>query len=425
MNILLGVLIGLFCLLFLVTAHEFGHFIMARKNGVKVLEVGIGFPPRAIAWVTTSDGKWQKLKKSDWKKPQSGLVFSLNWLPIGGFCQMDGESDADDRKGTFGASSFWAKTKILFGGVLMNWLVAFLTFTILAWTGMPIFLDHQFSVESDRTLDYTPVTVTSVVENSPAARAGIKPQDHILKANGEELISATDLTEFNAAHAGETVTFEIQHAITAIDGNSEPSYFCNENPTGSVRIVSYCPEEIEITLNDKDNEWGYYLGVTMASDTVYAHYTWSAPIVGLGTTLQLTGETFRGVGVTLWNLVSGAFSQLSFDGTTREAGRAAISTAGDSVTGPVGIIGVIFPAFAKTGFNNIAFLFALISVSLACMNVLPVPALDGGRWLMIAIARLRHKRLTKETEDKIVSRALIVLLGLMVLITILDITRFF
>ena len=107
----------------------------------------------------------------------------------------------------------------------------------------------------------------------------------------------------------------------------------------------------------------------------------------------------------------------------REIGQEAISSVGDSVSGPVGIIGVLFPAFTAMGPTNLAFLAALISVSLACMNVLPIPALDGGRWLLIAIYRLRGKKLTKEVEERIVSRAFIVLLAIIAIVTILDIIR--
>lgn len=427
MNILFGILIGLFCLMFLVTAHEFGHFLMARRSGVKVLEFGICFPPRAIAWVheklLDENGKekkgkngkpiykWRKLEKSEWGTPQKGLIFSLNYLPIGGFCQMDGESDADTRKNTFGAATFWQKSKILFGGVLTNWLVAFIIFTILAWTGMPTFLASQFSIESDKTVDFSPVEVVSVVENSPAARAGFKVGDKILSINNEPVYDSYD--ERFSSFAGEEVTYLIRRKSAEVT-ESTPY---EEIPEEELTLVA--------TLNEAGNEWGYLLGVSMTSDFVYSRYTWSAPIVGIGTTLQLTGETFKGVGEMLWNLITGTARQLSFNGETREEGREAINSAGEGVTGPVGIIGYIFPAYANAGPKNLAFLFALISVSLACMNVLPIPALDGGRWLMIFIARLKHKRLTKETEEKIVARAMIVLLGLMVLVTVLDITRFF
>ena len=116
-------------------------------------------------------------------------------------------------------------------------------------------------------------------------------------------------------------------------------------------------------------------------------------------------------------------AQFSLDASVRESGQEAISAVGDSVSGPVGIIGVLFPAFTSAGPTNLAFLAALISVSLACMNVLPIPALDGGRWLLIAIYKVLGKELTKEKEEKIVSRAFMVLLALIVIVTILDIVR--
>lgn len=333
MDIFVGVLVGLLVLMLLVTLHEFGHFIAARRNGVRVLEFGIGFPPRAIAWVKNpKTKKWGRLKKQDWSKPQEGLIFSLNFLPIGGFCQMDGESAFDERKGTFGAASFWKKTKILFAGVAMNWLAAFLILTILAWTGMPEFLPGQFAVESDMR-----------VEEST--------------------------------------------------------------------------EIVVITTDDEGNE--------VRTPQKIRYSTWSAPIVGAGITIQITGQTFQGVGELLWNLVSGIGRLFSFDTSVRESGQEAISSVGDSVSGPVGIIGVLFPAFTSAGPANLAYLVAIISISLACMNVLPIPALDGGRWLLIAIYKLRRKKLTKEVEEKIVARAFIVLLALMFIVTILDITRLF
>ena len=392
MDIFIGVVVGLLVLMALVTIHEFGHFIVARRNGVRVLEFGICFPPRAIAWVKDpKTKKWKRLPKKDWKKPQDGLIFSLNWLPIGGFCQMDGESDADKRKGTFGAASFWAKTKILFAGVMMNWLAAIVIFTILAWTGMPEFLQGQFTVAEDTRTVSTPVEITSVVEGSPAAVAGISEGDKIIAIDGNEFLHASDITDYNSAHAGEEVTYTLEN------------------------------RDVEVKLNSSDSE--YLLGVTMATTQSLSYSTWSAPVVGVGLTAQLTGETFKGVGILLWNLVSGVAEQFSFDSDVRESGQEAISAVGDSVAGPVGIVGELFPAFTAAGPTNLAFLAALISVSLACMNIIPIPALDGGRWLLIAIYKLRKKKLTKETEEKIVSRAMMVLLALIFIVTILDIVR--
>ena len=425
MDIFIGVVVGLIVLMVLVVAHEFGHFIAARRNGVNVLEFGIGFPPRAVAWIKDpKTDKWRRLKRTEWEKSnvakvvgaenkkavesaknreddkkiiQKGLIFSINWLPIGGFCQMDGESAEDSRRGTFGNASFLKKTKILFAGVAANWLVAFVIFTVLAWVGMPNFLDGQFTVEADTRVEHTPVQVKSVHEDSPAKEAGFLENDYIVKVNGEEVGYGSDIIEINQKNAGKEVTYEI----------------LREGETKSLTAA----------LNSADSD--FLLGVTMESSQSLAYSTWSAPIVGAGLTLQLTGETFKGLGQLVWNLISGIGQQLSFDGEVRESGREAIQNVGDSVTGPVGIIGVLFPSFTSAGPSNLAFLAALISVSLACMNVLPIPALDGGRWFLIAIFKLRKKRLTKEIEEKIVARAFIILLALIVIVTILDITRFF
>ena len=310
---------------------------------------------------------------------------------------MDGESDADTKPGTFGAASFWGKTKILFGGVAMNWLVAFVIFTILAFTGMPQFLPNQFTIENDSTRIGAGVTVQEVMSDSPAATAGFQPGDQIVAIDGQPITYPSDVTSIGNSHAGQQIAYKINRG----------------------------EEDLELTptLNPSGSE--YTLGVSMSYGQTFVRSTWSAPIVGLGTTLQLTGETFRGLGEMVWNLISGVFRQFSFDSTVREEGQSALQAAGDSVSGPVGIIGVIFPAFANAGLSNLAFLAALISVSLACMNILPIPALDGGRWLLIAIYRLRHKKLTKETEERIVSRAFMVLFLLIIVISIIDITRFF
>ena len=403
MSVVIGIIIGILMLMFLVTMHELGHFLAAKRNGVEVEEFGIGFMPRAIAWRKVN-GKWRKLTKREWNNPPgTGTILSLNWLPIGGFCQMKGESDADTEKGSFGAASFWKKTKILFAGVMMNWLVAAVILTILAFVGMPHFIEEQFTMPSDtRVLVKTPVTLTSVVDDSPAKMAGMEAGDIIQQArvlNGDEneryqILTTDDLLTFDNNHKGQTVYFTFERG-----GESKMA---------------------QVTLNGDDAE--YVLGAGITGEAYYQS-SWSSPIVGIGTTLQITGETFRGVGKLLVNLVTGAVRQLNPNENVREEGAKAIGEAGDSVAGPVGIVGVLFPAFVSSGGLNLFFLVALISISLACMNVLPIPALDGGRWLLIAIYRLRKKKLTKEKEEKIVGRAFMAILAIAVIVTIMDIIR--
>src|SRR5215469_2006749 len=118
MQLIIGIIVGWLILVLLVVVHELGHALIARRNGVVVEEFGIGFPPRIWA-----------------KKLKNGIDFSINWLPLGGFVKLQGEHDAARKKGDYGASSYKVKTKILLAGVLINWGVAALLLTILAWTG--------------------------------------------------------------------------------------------------------------------------------------------------------------------------------------------------------------------------------------------------------------------------------------------------
>ena len=446
MNLFLGILVGILALTIVVTIHEFGHFIVAKKNGVNVKEFGIGFPPKAKTWLhipvkeagkyckkfkfddvktekilkkAKKKGKnkwiWIPLPRDEWyeetgddlvPKTQDYLIFSLNWLPIGGFCQMDGETNIDTRKGTFGAASLWSKTKILFAGVAMNWILAFIIFTILAFTDMPELFDNQFKIKNDTFYDETTsVAIEEVFDNTPAKSAGLKKSDIITEATANDkttkIASASDLQTFDNENAGNPVIYKIHR---------------DESPEDL---------EIKVNLNQKSEE--FILGVSMSERGINKyHTTWSAPIVAAVNTIQITGETFRGLGKLVGDVCSGVVSQLSSDEAVREQGKEKIGAAGDSVTGPVGIIGVLFPAITKTGLTNILYFVAIISISLACMNVLPIPALDGGRWfLIILFEKILRRKLTPDVENKIVTRAFMLLLILAGLITILDFVKIF
>ena len=453
MNIVLGVLVGLLVLTFLITAHEFGHFIAARRSGVRVKEFGIGFPPRAVAWVRSKPeegkkkGKWTKIPRKEWKKEQDSLIFSLNFLPIGGFCAMDGESDDETRKGTFGSVSFWKKTKILFGGVMMNWLVAFVILTILAWTGLPEIFPNQFSIKSDEILATdSSVHVGDIMKNSPAEQAGFKSGDilvgvgpvpypdnlptgntiELVGGNYQKILTTSDVIDFNKKHAGETVYYIVnrfdcvERECNSFEDSSNKKRDCIVD---CLEANESTLKTLEVALNSADSE--YLLGITMSSPTVTRRYTWSAPIVALGLTVQTTGETFKGLGQLLVNLVTGTARQISSDESVREEGKQQLADAGNNVSGIVGIVGSYFPNLLSAGPTFIFLFMAIISISLACMNVLPIPALDGGRWVMIAVCRLRHKKLSKEKEQSIVSKAFIFLLILMAIITVMDIIKLF
>ncbi len=371
-----GVIIGLVILVLLVVVHELGHAIVARRNGVVVEEFGIGFPPRA----------WSR-------KLKSGLLFSLNWLPLGGFVKLQGEHDNDHKKGDYGAVSFWRKTKILFAGVVMNWVVAAVLLTILAITGLPKVLPNQFLVPADTKITSGAVTVVSTEAGFPAAKAGLKAGDEIVKLDSQAIQSDDQLVTSTKAHRGQAVTIEYRR----------------DNKTYTTKL----------TLRNTDSA---LLGVELGqSETIHA--TWSAPIVGVGTTAQFSWLTLKGVGQALGNLFAGLFLQFSPNQVIHNQGAQDLANARQSVAGPVGILGTIFPAAAKAGLTQLIFLTAIISLTLAVMNVLPIPALDGGRWFVMTIYRLRHKVLTEETEEKIQMVGFTVLMLLVVIITIGDVTR--
>ena len=192
MSILLLIL-GLLLFVGLVILHEFGHFWMARRSGVEVEEFGIGFPPRA-----------KVLKK------RKGTLYTLNWLPLGGFVKLKGEHDADREPGTFGAASLRAKVAIMIAGVVMNLATAFVLLTIVASLGIPRLIDNQFTVASDTKVTRQEVLVGYVEPDSPAEKAGLKTRDKLLAIGTENkqqtINKAEALPKVTKQLAGQKVT---------------------------------------------------------------------------------------------------------------------------------------------------------------------------------------------------------------------------
>lgn len=385
METILAVIGGLVILVLLVVVHELGHAIVALRNGVVVKEFGIGFPPAFFK-----------------KKLKNGILFTLNWIPLGGFVRLKGEYDSATKEGDYGAASYWVKTKILFAGVVMNWVVAIVLLTILAWTGMPKVLANQFHLASDtRTVvsSSAQAIIAEVAENSAAANAGLKKGDIITKIGSEELKSQEVIGDYVEANMGKKI-----QATIIRDGK---------------------PEQLAITLPAQAETDGSILGVSSQYQPEKAtmYTTWSAPLVGIGTTVQLTGETFVGIGklfVSLWQSFAANFTS---DPTAQREGKQAMTYVTNSVSGPVGIVGSLFPQLSQAGLTAIVFFAALISLSLAVMNTLPIPALDGGRWFVMTLFRVMKKKLTKEREENIQAASVMVLLGLFILITIADIGK--
>ena len=380
-----GILLGLFVLISLVVLHELGHALVAKRNGVKIEEFGIGFPPAAKKW---------KVKRSFLGED---VIFSLNWLPLGGFVRLKGEYDSAKGKGTYGGSTFWVKTKILLAGVMMNWLTAIILFTVLAVIGLPKVLSNQVQLPFDTEVRRSPVSVVKITPASPADRAGIKVGDQLIDINNQPLNEAEKLPIITKQNAGKKVPIKYSR-----DGKESL---------------------IDVQLNSEQTaKAGGYLGVVPSqSEKIYS--TWSAPIMGVATTGQLSYETIKGVGVLLVKTTHGLFGQIFGSEQSKQSARADLSSVGDSVAGPIGILGVLFPSVVNSGIAQVIFVAALISLTLAVMNILPIPALDGGRWLTMAIFRIFKKELTKEREENIQATGMLILLILTILVTVSDVGK--
>ena len=386
-NLIFGIIIGLISLTFLVALHELGHALAAKKNGVKLKEYAIGFPPRIKSFKAKTD-----------KILPKGTKISIGAIPLGGFVRLQGEHDSDSKKGDYGAASFWGKTQILFAGVAMNWLVAFVIFTVLAISGMPKLLPNQFYLSSDAKISGGGVQVSAISKDSPAEKAGLNKNDTLLEFNGQKVENSTKIRQDLKNNAGKTVSLKISRNGKEISKS--------------------------VKLNEKGNSG--FLGAVLSDGMQKIHSTWSAPIVGLGTTAQFTGETFKGVGELFVNFFGGIFEKVIPNSDSQKNANTQLSKAGESVSGPVMVIGGIFPNIVSMGMDMILMLTAIISISLACMNVLPIPALDGGRWFMTFIFRvLLKKPLPKETEENINGWSFLALMGLSVLIIVLDFTKIF
>ena len=382
--LLTGILIGIIVLNLIVVAHELGHALVGRRYGTVVEEFGIGFPPKAWS---------KKVKKSFLGE---NVEFSINWLPLGGFVRFQGEHDAAAKEGDYGAMTFWQKTQVLLVGVAVNWVLAAVLISVLAAIGLPKILPNQFTVASDTQIIKRPVELATVAADMPAAKAGLKEGDKIVRFAGQTVATPEELATLAADRAGQKV----------------PVIY-SRNDVENITTVEL--------RSDNDDKKGYLGAGPAQRELIKA--TWSAPIVGVATTAQATWLTIEGLGQLLANTVSGLVMKLVPNDAAQQQANQRLGEAGASVAGPLAIFGVIFPAAEKAGPTYVIMIAAIISLTLAVMNALPIPALDGGRWFVTAVYKVLKKPLTKEAEEKIHGTGFIVLMLLIVVITIADIGK--
>jgi len=354
----LSILALIFIFSALVIAHEYGHFRAARRNGVDVEEFGIGFPPKVYG------------------RKKGGTLYSVNALPLGGFVRLKGEDGSVTGRGSFASAKFWPKTKIIMAGVAVNLLIAYIIFTILLIAGIPQLGQALPSFGPIKPIQQSQseLTVFTVSKNSAAAKAGIQKGDKIITVDGKSLNSNEELKQFTSSNAGKTVAIQVEH-----------------NGASATKTV----------VLGTDTSSGI-LGIT-ADKLSYSSYTWwTAPIAAFVLMVELVVLTLGAFG----NLILGIFTQAKVS---------------EQVSGPIGVWSV-FSQITSFGWRYIALFVASISLSLAVINALPLPALDGGRQLMLVLRKIGLK-ITPERENLIHVFGFVFLIGLMIVISISDISR--
>jgi regulator of sigma E protease len=364
------ILIFFAVLVVLILVHEFGHFIVAKKSGVRVDEFGVGFPPKIIG------------------KKFGETEYTLNWLPIGGFVRIWGEDPTEEHymEGPESERSFvkqprYKQAAILVAGVAMNVLLAFVLYAAAYMIGMPTALAEDEAAGADAQL-----MITSVLPDAPATEA-LKPGDEVLGAytessalNADDGLTPTELSTFIALSSGEEVH------VTLLRGGEE------------VR-TSFAPETGIIADEPERFAAGFSMSlVGMVSMPIYQ----AVPAAAVHTYYSL-----RDIVVGLWQLASGAFQ-----------GTADLS----QVAGPVGIVSLVGDA-AALGLVWLLVFSAFISLNLAVINLLPIPALDGGRLVFVAIEAVTRKPINPIIATRVNQVGFMALLALMLLVTINDVLR--
>jgi regulator of sigma E protease len=333
-------------LVFLMIAHEWGHFIVARRTGITVEEFAIGFPPRI------------------WSTERDGVRYSLNAVPLGAYVKMLGEEDPSE-PGSFASQSKRVRAAVLAAGSSMNFLVAILAFSLAYLTGFP----------DPRNTD---IEISGIASGSPAEQAGIQPGDLILQASGRDIKSLGVFQQEVAKSAGQPMAIQVERQGRVVSLELTP----RSNPPAGQGALG-------VTLRGRASPTPHgpveslVFGVQRSFEIVAL--TFVAPVMAIQG--QLAGELVRPIGLP-------GMTQVAAEATT-----AAVSS------------GWWYPVLLITG---------AFSAGLAVANMLPLPALDGGRLLFVGIEAVRGRRVSPEREGMIHLVGMVVLLSLMVFISFYD-----
>src|SRR3989344_294438 len=344
----------------LVLIHELGHFLFAKKFGIKVEEFGFGFPPRVFG------------------KRIGETLYSINPLPVGGFVKLYGEDSAGggsvkssklkvksyDLKRAFYARPAWQRATIVLAGVIMNFLLAVVLISYL-------FSAHGVAIPTEN------IRVVEIVQNSPAAAAGIQKGDEIITIDGKRITQTSDFARIAKTKAGQPIKLELSRSAKKFLVLITPR---KEVPEGQGPI-----------------------GVAISNVEVKKYPWYSAPFFGTLEAFKFSFMILQGLSEMVINLV----------------------IYGKSPTGIAGPVGVAQLTGQAVSYGIVATLWfvSLLSLNLAVVNVLPIPALDGGRLFFILIELVTGKKISPHHEAMAHAIGLAVLLALILFITFFDIVR--
>lgn len=433
MNTVVSIIIALIIFGLLVLIHEFGHFIVAKKCGVVINEFSIGMGPRL----------WSKVAKS-------GTRYSIKALPLGGSCAMLGEDQDNDEEGSFNSKPLWARMAIVFAGPFFNFILAFLLgLLVIGYNGADI--------------SY----VTKVSTDSPAYEAGLREGDEITEFNGASISIGREMFLENYVNPldGEDVTLSY---ISKADGKEHTITYSPIEDTRYMMGISYAntgaPAEInQITKDSPIESEGARVGdeiiningVEITSGKDLAAYFNENPLDGSEIKLVLN-RNGKDVNISVKPIMSTVYSagfgynmmgeKQSFGGVlkygfveVRYEIKAVLKSlkmlvtgkvSANEVSGPVGIVSTIGDTYTETssqGFMVTLFtmlsLAVMLSANLGVMNLLPIPALDGGRLFLYIVELIIRKPIPKDKEGMIHFIGFILLMGLMVFLIFNDVRK--
>lgn len=372
----------------LVFVHELGHFYTARKLGVRADEFGFGFPPRAIGYYKNSLGKWKQvrgkktfaeLEASDdasVKPAPGGTIYSLNWIPLGGFVKIKGENGGDTKDDdSFASKSVGKRAIILSAGVIMNVILAWVLFSFGYMLGLP---QATGDLAPGARVSEARVAIVEVMKDSPAQEAGILEGDLIIRVNGQEVALESDVQDLIKGEAGQEIEM----------------------------LVSSSGEEKTLALTPVENEAGDgVVGVALMAAGTVRYSIFTSIIEGAKLTSWMLKEIFVAFGSLIGSIFTG-------------------EKIGAAFAGPVGIANITGQA-ARLGFVYLLQFTALLSLNLAVINILPFPALDGGRILFLLIEKLKGRPVKAEVEAVFHNIGFMLLMALVIFITYKDIVKLF